>query len=244
MTARYPEGAKTSQTTQRVSILELERTTERVTQEVLERKHELKDCIKKIHQMVTERGDELMAELDAIPADISAKIAVRRETLEQLSILKEETEKNLQANGLKKFLQKQLSGIQKEEDSILSEELLFPPVSLRCDMEDMEIALNENFQIRKTHIPYSFLTVPDCVQGRKIDKQDRSPTFHYTRIRHREFARRQFATRQLATRHPLPLARCRLLKRLRTTPDPYLLGFPLATSPSTGGNGSLRDLQL
>ena len=144
MAARYLEGAGTSQTTQRVSILELERATEQMTQEVLERKIELKDTVKKIHQMVAERGDELMAELDAIPADISAKIAVRRESLEQLSTLKEETEKNLQANGLKKFLQKQLSGIQKEEDSILSEEILFPCVSLRCDMEDMEIVLNEN----------------------------------------------------------------------------------------------------
>ena len=104
----------------------------------------------------------------------------------------------LQANGLKGFLQKQLSVIQKEEDSILSEEILFPRVSLRCDMEDMEIALNENFQIKKTLIPYSFLTVPVCVQGRGLTKLDRSPTFHYTRIRYREFARRRFATRQLA----------------------------------------------
>ena len=103
--------------------------------------------------MVTKRGDELMAELDTIPADISAKIDMRRESLEQLSLHKEEAEKNLQANGLKKFLQKQLSGFQKEADSILSEEIFFPCVSLRCDMEDMEIALNENFQIKKTHSP-------------------------------------------------------------------------------------------
>ena len=221
MAARYPEGAKTSQTTQRVSILELERATKQVTQEVSERKLELKNTIEKLHQMVTKRGDELMAELDAIPADISAKIAVRRKSLEQLSLHKEETEKNLQTNKLKRFLRKQQSGIQKEEDSILSEEILFPRVSLRCDMEDMEIALNENFQIRKTHNQDFFLTVPVCVQGRGMTKLDRSPTFHYKRIRHREFARRQFATRQLAKRHPLSLERKRFSERLLAKADPF-----------------------
>ena len=223
MTARYSGGVGTSQTIRRASIKELEKAMEQVTQEVLERKQELNDTIEKIHQMVIERGDELMAELDAILTDISAKIAVRRESLEQLSLHKEETEKNLQTNGLKKFLQKQLSRIQKEEDSILSEELLFPCVSLRCDMEDIEIALNENFQIRKTHIPYSFLTVPVYVQRRGMNTLDRNPTFQYTRIRHRKSARRQFATRQLATQHSLPLARDSFSKRLRTTTDPKLL---------------------
>ena len=153
MATRYPEGVGASQTTRRVPITEQERAMEQVTQEVLERKQELKDNIERFYQMVIERGDELMTELEAIPADISAKIAVRRESLKQLSKHKEETEKNLQANGLGKFLQKQLSSIQKEEDSILSEEIIFPRISLRCDMEDMEIALNENFQIIKTHNP-------------------------------------------------------------------------------------------
>ena len=224
MTAKYSGGAETSQTIRCVSKTELERAMEQVTQEVLERKQKLKNTVKKLHQMVAEREYELMTELDAILTDISAKIAVRRESLEQLSKLKEETEKMLQANGLKNFHQKQLSVIQKEEDSILSEEILFPCVSLRCDMEDMEIALNENLQIKKTHIPYSFLTVPVCVQGRGMTKLDRNPTFHYSRIRRREFARRQFATRQIATRHPLPLARCRL-SQIRTTVNP-LLKFP------------------
>ena len=215
MATRFSRRAGTPQTIRHVYNTELKRAMEQVTQGVLERKRELKDTIVKIHQMVAEREDELMAELDAILTDISAKIAVRRESLEQLSKLKEETEKNLQTNGLRNFLQKQLSRIQKEEDSILSEEILFPCVSLRCDMEDMEIALNENFQIKKTHTPYSFLTVSVCVQRRGIDKLDRNPTFHYSRNRHREFARRQ-----LGTRHPLPLAKCRLSKRLRTTTDP------------------------
>ena len=213
MATRYSGGERTLQTIRPACNTELERAMEQVTQEVLERKQELNDTVKNLQQMVAEKGDELMAELDSILTDFSAKIAVRRESLEQLSKLKEETEKNLQANGLKRFLQKQLSSIQKEEDSILSEEILFPCVSLRCDMEDMQIALNENFQIRKTHTPCSFLTVPVCVQGRGMTKLDRSPTFHYTRIRHREFARRQFATRQLATKHLLPLARNRFSKR-------------------------------
>ena len=212
---RYSGRPGAPQTIRRAYNTELERAMEQLTQEVLERKQELKENFIKAHQKLAEREYELMAELDAIPADISAKMDMHRESLEQLSTLKEETEKNLQVNGLKKFLQKQLSGIEKEEDSILSEEILFPSVSLRCDMEDMEIALNENFQIKKTHIPYSFLTVPVCVQGRGMTKLDRSPTFHYTRNRHGRITRRQFATRQLATRHPLPLERGRFSKRLR-----------------------------
>ena len=159
MAARYPKESRLH-AFRHVSITELERALEHLTQEVAELKRELNTTFQHLHQMLAQREDTLITELDAIPAGISSKITLRRENLEQLTRRKEETERELQANELNKFLQQQLSSIQKEMDRILSEQILLPRVSLSCQIETIQRTLEENCHIVKPLNPCTFRTLP------------------------------------------------------------------------------------
>ena len=71
MAARYPHApVGTIQNPRHVSITELERVLEELTKQVAEEKRQLSDTFKQIHQIVAQREVTLLAELDAIPADI------------------------------------------------------------------------------------------------------------------------------------------------------------------------------
>ena len=110
--------------------------------------------------MVAQREVTLLAELDAIPAEIKAKINERKVSLEELIQLKEETEKKLHANKLNTLLQKNLKNIRDEIKAILSEQILFPHVSISCQMEEIEWTLEESFRNKKIPNPYRFRSLP------------------------------------------------------------------------------------
>ena len=86
MAARYPQAPlATIQNPRHVSITELERALEELTLQVAKRKRQLSDTFRQIHQIVAQKEGTLLAELDAIPAEIEAKIQERRASLEQLT---------------------------------------------------------------------------------------------------------------------------------------------------------------
>ena len=162
MAARCPHEpvVATIQNLRHVSITELERALEELAQQVAERKRQLSDTFAQIHQMVAQREVTLLAELDAIPAEIAVKINESKISLEELTQLKEDTEKKLHANRLNTLLQKNLKNIEDEMDKILSEQIAFPLVSISCQMEEIENALEEKCRIMKSLNPYRFRTLP------------------------------------------------------------------------------------
>ena len=165
MAAKYPKEVE-SPNTRSVPIIELEKALGQITQEVEREKRKLKSTFQKLHQMLVEREDELMAELDAIPADILVKVGKRRESLEKLAQEKEDTEKKLQTNEMNDFLEQQLSGIQNQIEKILGEQILFPRVSLSCHMKNIQKILEDNCHITKTPNPYIFRTLPLWNEGK------------------------------------------------------------------------------
>ena len=165
MAAIYPIEFE-SPKTQKVSIQELERALEQLTQEVAEEKRKLKTTFQKLHQMLVEREERLMAELNVITADILVKVEERRESLEKLTQQKEETEKKLQVNVLNDFLEQQLSDIQNQIDKILSEQIIFPRVYFSCHMENIQKILEDSCCIINTPNPYIFRTLPLWNEGK------------------------------------------------------------------------------
>ena len=97
MAAKYPQApiVAATQSPRHVSITDFERALEYLTQQVAERKRQLGDTFRQIHEMVAQREVTPLAELDAIPVDIAEKINERKVSLEELIQLKEETEKKL-----------------------------------------------------------------------------------------------------------------------------------------------------
>ena len=175
MAARYPQApvVATTQNPRHVSITELERTLEDLTLQVAERKRQLSDTFRQIHEMVAQREVALLAELDAIPAEIKTKIQERRASLEQLTKNRDDTERELNANKLNEFLQKHLKNIEEEMEKILSEQISFPLVSISCQMEEIERTLEEKCRIMKPLNPYRFRTLPiwhGVKEGRKEDQ--------------------------------------------------------------------------
>ena len=160
MATRSKEKTRVTQTIQHVFFRELERALEQLTQEVADLKRQLNATFQHLHQILAHREETLVAELDAIPAGISAKLSVRRESLEQLTQHKEETEMKLQVDAPNKLLQQQLSVIQTEMDRILSEDIFFPRLSLNCNTEVIQKTLEENCHILKPLTPYPARTVP------------------------------------------------------------------------------------
>ena len=128
MAARFPEApvVATTQDPQHTSLSDLERALEELTQQVAERKRQLLDYFRQIHQMVAVREVALLAELDAIQVDVATKIEERRESLDQLARHRDATEKDLIANKLNALLYKQLDNIKEEMDKILTEQIAFP----------------------------------------------------------------------------------------------------------------------
>ena len=173
MAARYPQApvVATTQNPRHVSITELERALEDLTLQVAERKRQLSDTFRQIHEMVAQREVALLAELDAIPAEIKTKIQERRASLEQLTKNRDDTERELNANRLNEFLQKQLKNIEEEMEKILSEQISFPLVSISCQMEEIERTLEEKCRIMKTPNPYAGRTLP-IWHGVKKGKED------------------------------------------------------------------------
>ena len=162
MAARYPQApiVATTQNPRHVSITELERALEDLTLQVAERKRQLSDTFRQIHEMVAQREVVLLAELDAIPAEIKTKIQERRASLEQLTKNRDDTERELNANRLNEFLQKHLKNIEEEMEKILSEQISFPHVSISCQIEEIEKTLEEKCRIMKPLNPYRFRTLP------------------------------------------------------------------------------------
>ena len=150
----------TIQNLRHVSITELERALEDLTLQVAEKKRQLCDTFRQIHQLVAQREVTLLAELDAIPAEIKAKIQDRRASLEQLTKNRDDTEKELNANKLNEFLQKQLKNIEEDMEKINSEQISFPHVSINSQMEEIERTLEEQCQIMKISNPYAGRTLP------------------------------------------------------------------------------------
>ena len=175
MAARYPQApvVATTQNPRHVSITELERALEDLTQQVAERKRQLIDTFKHIHEMVAQKEVALLTELDAIPVDIQAKIQERRASLEQLTNNRDDTEKELNANRLNALLQKNLKNIKEEMENILSEQISFPLVSISCQMEEIERKLEEKCRIMKRPNPYRFRALPiwhGVKEGREEDQ--------------------------------------------------------------------------
>ena len=168
MAAKYPKEAE-SQNIRNVSITELEKALEQLTQEVEEKKQELKSTFQHLHQMLVLKEETLMVELDAIPADISAKIEERKESLEQLAQHKEGAEKKLQSNVLNDFLKQELSGIQNQMEKILSQQIFFPRVSLSCRINNIQEALEDNCHIIQTPNHYITSTQPIWNEGKGGD---------------------------------------------------------------------------
>ena len=161
MAARYPQApVATIENPRHVSITELEIALEDLTLQVAEKKRQLCDTFRQIHQIVAQREVILLAELDAIPAEIKARIQERRASLELLTNNRDDTEKELNANKLNEFLQKQLKNIEEEMEKILSEQISFPHVSINCQMEEIERTLEEKCHIMKISNPYRFRTLP------------------------------------------------------------------------------------
>ena len=165
MAAIYSEVSGVSENPH-LSIEKLDRALEQLIQEVAEEKQQLNITFQHLHQMLADREGRLIAELDAITADISAKIEERRESLKQLTQHREETEKKLQANALNEFQEKQLSSIQNQIEKILSEQILFPRVSFNCHMKKIQKVLEDNCRIIKTPNPYIFRTLPLWNEGK------------------------------------------------------------------------------
>ena len=175
MAARYPQApvVATTQNPRHVSITELERALEDLTLQVAERKRQLSDTFRQIHEKVAQREVALLAELDAIPAEIKTKIQERRASLEQLTKNRDDTERELNANRLNEFLQKHLKNIEEEMEKILSEQISFPHLSISCQMEEIEKTLEEKCRILKKTNPYKFRTLPTwhgVKDGRKEDQ--------------------------------------------------------------------------
>ena len=162
MAARYPQApvVANTQNPRHVSITELERALEDLTLQVAERKRQLSDNFRQIHEMVAQREVALLAELDAIPAEIKAKIQERRASLEQLTKNRDDTERELNANRLNTLLQKNLKNIKDEMEKIISEQISFPLVSISCQMEEIERTLEEKCRIVKRPNPYASRTLP------------------------------------------------------------------------------------
>ena len=174
MAARYPQApvVATTQNPRHVSITELERALEDLTLQVAEKKRQLSDTFRQIHGMVARREVALLAELDAIPAEIKAKINEQKVSLEELTQLKEDTEKKLHANRLNMLLQKTQKNIEEEMEKILSEQISFPHVSISCQMEEIERTLEE-CHLPKVPNPYACRTLPiwhGVKHGRKVDQ--------------------------------------------------------------------------
>ena len=160
MAARYPQAPVASiQNPRHVSITELERALEDLTLQVAEKKRQLCDTFIQIHQIVARREVTLLAELDAIPAEIKAKIQERRVSLKQLTKNRYYTERELNANKLNEFLQKQLKSIEEEMKKILSEQISFPDVSINSQMEEIERTLKEKCHIMKISNSHRFRTL-------------------------------------------------------------------------------------
>ena len=168
MAAKYPKEAE-SPKTRNVSIQELEKALEQITQEVAEEKQKLKTTFQHLHQMLVEREEKLMAELDAITADILGKVEKRRKSLEKLTQQKEETEKKLQTNVRCNFHKRQLSDIQNQIEKILSEQILFTRVSLSYHIKNIQKAIEDNCHIIKAPNPYFFRTLPLWNEGKGSD---------------------------------------------------------------------------
>ena len=161
MAARYPQApvVAATQNPRHVSITKLERALEDLTLQVAERKRQLSDTFRQIHEIVAQREVALLAELDAIPAEIETKIQERRASLEQLTKNRDDTERELNLNRLKELLQKNLKNIKEEMEKILSE-ISFPLVSISCQMEQIEKMLEEKCRIMKRPNPYACRTLP------------------------------------------------------------------------------------
>ena len=162
MAARYPQApvVAATQNPRHVSITELERALEDLTLQVAERKRQLSDTFRQIHEKVAQREVALLAELDAIPGEIETKIQERRASLEQLTKNRDDTERELNVNRLNALLQRNLKNIKEEMEKILSEQILFPHVSISCQMEEIERTLEEKCRIMKRSNPYAFRTLP------------------------------------------------------------------------------------
>ena len=137
------------------SLPELEAALQQLTQHVSEEKQLIKDKFHQIHQMVSQRQTQLMAQLDAIPAGISVRIEQRKASLKQLSQERTETETKLQTDKLNESLLKQLSDINTEISRIQSERIPFPQVSLRCDKDRIQTVLENRCLIQRTVNDYS-----------------------------------------------------------------------------------------
>ena len=163
MAARYPHApvvVATIQNPRHVSTPELERALEELTQQVAERKRQLSNTFKQIQEMVAQREVTLLAELDAIPAEINSKIHERRANLKQLTKNRDDTERELNANRVNTLLQKNLKNIEEAMEKILSEQISFPIESIRCLVEEIERTLEEKCHIMKLPNPYVGRTLP------------------------------------------------------------------------------------
>ena len=175
MAARYPQApvVATTQNPRHVSITELERALEDLTLQVAERKTQLSDTFRQIYEMVAQREVALLAELDAIPAEIKTKIQERRASLGELTQLKEDTEKKLHANKLNMLLQKNLKNIEEEMEKILSDQISFPRLLISYQMEVIKRTLEEKCCILKRPNPYTGRTLPiwhGVKQGKEEDQ--------------------------------------------------------------------------
>ena len=175
MAARYPhaQAVATMQNPRHVSITELERDLEELTQQVAERKRQLSDTFKQIHQKVEQREVALLAELDAIPGEIRARIHDRRVILEKLEHIRDDTEKEL--NILNTLLRRNLNNIEEAMEETLSEQISFPLVSISCQMEEIEKTLEEKCHVMKLHYSYGCRTLPiwyGVKEGREKDQLD------------------------------------------------------------------------
>ena len=183
MAARYPQApvVATTQNPRHVSITELERALEDLTLQVAERKRQLSNTFRQIHEMVAQREVALLAELDATPTEIKTKIQERRASLEQLTKNRDDTERELNANRLNALLQKNLKNIKDEMEKILSEQISFPHVSISCQMEEIERTLEEKCRILKTPNPYTGRTLP-IWHGVKEGEEEEDQLFNASAI--------------------------------------------------------------
>ena len=174
MAARYPEAPviATTQNPRQISLTDLTRTLEYLTQQVAERKKHLRNTFRQIHQMVAKREMALLAELDAIPAEITVKINERTDFLEQLTKNRDDTERELNANRLNALVQNHLENIKEEMEKIISEQIAFPYVSVSCEMEEIEKTLGEKCRILKLPNPYACRTLPIWHEVKEGEEDD------------------------------------------------------------------------
>ena len=132
-----------------------------------QRKMEITDHFRTLHEDLNKRQNSLLAEIDEIVQSTSAKVASQKENLLRFRKAKQDAESIFENNQLIDILKETIDKIQSEIDSILSDPVVVPELELKWNVNQAQECVTRFCEILQLKHPYNYRRTCKWASGRE-----------------------------------------------------------------------------